>query len=291
MKSEMVLQGRSVTPEDITFIEELLTENPDWSRRKLSREVCGYWNWHTATGQMKDMACRSLLRKLDRLGFIKLPAARRAPSNRMRLREWAHVDHPPIPQGIVLRDLFPIQIVVVAPRTPEAKLFEYFLSTRHYLGYRGTVGENMPYLILDGHDRPLGCMLFGSAAWKTAPRDDFIGWNPEQRKRHMHLITNNMRFLLLPRVPNLASHVLGRMVRRLSDDWEEKYGHPIHLIETFVEADRFTGACYRAANWVYVGQTQGRSRNDSAHRMKVPIKHIYCYPLTSHFRQELTRGS
>jgi len=147
----------------------------------------------------------------------------------------------------------------------------------------------MKYLVQDRDGRDLACLLFGSAAWKTRPRDELIGWNHETRSRNLLWITNNTRFLILPwvRVPHLASHVLGRIIRRIRADWNAKYGHPVHLLETFVERERFIGTCYKAANWIYVGSTKGRGRQDRYTTLKVPIKDIYLYPLISHFKEAL----
>ena len=147
----------------------------------------------------------------------------------------------------------------------------------------------MKYLILDQDARPLACLLFGSAAIKTLPRDQFIGWDQDTRKANLHLITNNMRFLILPwvKVPHLASHILGKVTRRISSDWQRRYAHPIYLLETFVEKKRFQGTCYRAANWICVGESKGRSRNDRYSTLKVPIKDIYLYPLSKRFRELL----
>jgi hypothetical protein len=142
---------------------------------------------------------------------------------------------------------------------------------------------------LDNNRTPLACLLFGSAAWKTRPRDSFIDWTSATRKRNLHFITNNMRFLILPwvKVPHLASHILGRIAKRISSDWVEKYGHPIYLLETFVERDRFRGTSYRAANWMCVGHTRGRTRNDRDNSIRVPVKDIYLYPLCRDFRRYL----
>lgn len=158
-----------------------------------------------------------------------------------------------------------------------------------YLGYRGAVGENIKYLIRDAHGRPLACLLFGSAAWKTAPRDAFIGWNYRSREGNLRYLTNNMRFLILPwvRVPHLASHILSRIARRIRQDWEEKYGHPIYVLETFVDRSLFRGVCYRSANWILTGQTKGRTRNDRNHAIHAPIKDVYVYPLIKDFRRRL----
>jgi hypothetical protein len=165
------------------------------------------------------------------------------------------------------------------------------LGQFHYLGWGGAVGENLAYAVTNEAGRLLACMAFGSPAWKCAARDAFIGWTAEQRQRHLHRITNNTRFLILPfvRIPHLASWIFGQVLRRLSADWEAKYGHPIMLVETFVDRERFAGTCYKAANWIRTGATSGRSRQDRAHALRVPVKDIYVYPLDRRFRQELCR--
>jgi hypothetical protein len=169
-------------------------------------------------------------------------------------------------------------------------LFCHLLHRYHYLGLQATfVGENIRYLAYDVQGRPLGCLLFGSAAWKTQPRDTYIGWNAQARACNLSLLTNNTRFLILPwvQVKCLASHLLSLSLKRLNQDWEDRYGHTISLVETFVDTTRFLGTCYRAANWIHVGKTKGRSRQDRNMRMKVPIKDIYLYPLRSDFRKKL----
>ena len=180
-----------------------------------------------------------------------------------------------------LADLGPLTVREVSADATARVRFAAALAEFHYLGYRGTVGENLQYTVTDGHGRLLACLLFGAAAWKCRARDEFIGWTPEQRQRHLHLITNNTRFLILPfvRVPHLASWILGQVLRRLSADWEKKYGHAIVLVETFVERDRFAGTSYKASNWIRLGATTGRSRQDRHHTLQVPVKDVYVYPL------------
>lgn len=172
---------------------------------------------------------------------------------------------------------------------PERQLFGGLLQRYHYLGYRGAVGENLKYLVYDRHARPLACMLFGAAAWQVACRERFIGWDRAARERGLALLANNMRFLILPwvRVPHLASHILGPIARRISRDWQAKYAHRLVLLETYVERPRFLGTCYRAASWVCVGETQGRSRNDRRKRLHVPVKSVWLYPLRAQFRARL----
>jgi hypothetical protein len=288
----MVIQGRSISQEDIEQIRNVIVSNPSWNRTRVSRELCQRWEWVNHLGRMKDMACRTLLLKLERLGHLRLPERQGSSSpNTYRNRSIQDVFHDTTPIGSSLRELIPLSIEVVKDRGL-LSLFRCLLSRYHYLGYRGTVGENMKYLVFDRRGQVLSCVLFGSAAWKVACRDDYIGWDGGGRQSRLHLVTNNMRFLILPwvRVPHLASHVLGRIVRRIREDWVTHYGHEVVLLESFVEVSRFRGTCYRAANWVYVGRTRGRSRNDRYHCIGVPAKDVYLYPLMSRFREKLVHG-
>ncbi|MGI9334506.1 MAG: Druantia anti-phage system protein DruA [Gammaproteobacteria bacterium] len=157
-------------------------------------------------------------------------------------------------------------------------------------GYTSAVGENMKYLVVDRIGRPLACLLFGSAAWSCSSRDDYIGWDRDARRRHIQYTTNNTRFLIVPwvSVAHLASHVLALICRRIAHDWYTRYGHTLYLLETFVDQTRFTGTCYRAANWQRIGDTRGRSRNDRNHRLTVAIKSVFVYPLSADFQQRLT---
>jgi hypothetical protein len=241
---------------------------------------------------MKDMACRSLLLKLERLGYLTLPERQGSSSpNTYRNRAIQDVFHDTTPIESSLRELMPLSVEVVKDEGL-LSLFRCLLSRYHYLGYRGAVGENMKYLVFDRRGRVLSCVLFGSAAWKVACRDAYIGWDGGGRQSRLHLVTNNMRFLILPwvRVSHLASHVMGRIARRIREDWGNSYGHEEVLLESFVEVSRFRGTCYRAANWVYVGRTKGRSRNDRHHCIGVPAKDVYLYPLMSRFREILVNG-
>ena len=201
--------------------------------------------------------------------------------------EW--VAHPSARIECELKKIQPLQVVVTRKQPQHEPLFACLLSHYHYLGYQGIVGENMKYLIFDCYQRVLACVLFGSAAWSVQCRDRYIGWDADTRKYNLYLTTNNMRFLILPwvRVTNLASHVLGLICRRLCADWLNHYGHRLYLLETYVDKDRFTGACYKAANWIHVGQTKGRSRNDRHARLQVPIKDVYLFPLIKQFEQKL----
>ncbi|RKY41967.1 MAG: hypothetical protein DRP85_04440 [Candidatus Makaraimicrobium thalassicum] len=256
----------------------------------MSRELCKLWNWRTANGQLKDMACRTLLLKLERTGHIVLPARRREAANHSRGNVPAFAEHSTETISCDFKSLAEVIIIPVQPKSKHHSLFNCLLAQYHYLGHRTTVGENMRYLITDCSDRPVSCMLFGSAAWKTTSRDAFIGWDHRIREKNVNRITNNTRFLILPwvKVPHLASHILGKISRRINSDWINKYGHPVYLLETFVDRSRFKGTCYKAANWIYTGQTKGRTRNDQYRSIETTIKDVYVYPLSKNFREKLT---
>ena len=285
----MVLQGRELSAADIGTIRSLLDEHPDWCRSRLSVELCERWAWRNAQGRRKDMAARTLLLKLERAGHIRLPPRRGPSPNGRRNRGVPLV--PPAPEPIrgTLRELRPLTVKVIAPGSEDLRFFNGLLAHYHYLGHRNTVGENLRYLVHDRHGRPVACALFGSAAWKCADRDAFLGWDRAARERNLQGLTNNTRFLIPAwiEVPHLASHVLGLLARRIRADWQAKYGHPVHALETFVDRSRFLGTCYRAANWQRLGATQGRTRNDRAHRIRAAVKDVYLYPLVADFRQEL----
>lgn len=289
MNEALVVQGRRLEPAHIVRIRELIAGNPGWSRRRLSQALCAEWDWRNAAGQLKDMAARSLLSKLQGRGLIELPPRRQTPSNRMLSRKIPsqHWDLSPIVG--TLRDVGPLNVREVSTDATERVRFAAALAQFHYLGCRGAVGENLQYTVSDTSGRLLACLLFGSAAWKCRARDQFIGWTSQQRQERLHLVTNNMRFLILPfvKIPHLASWILGQVLRRLSQDWQSKYGHRIVLVETFVERERFAGTSYKAANWKCLGATSGRSRQDRKRMLRVPLKDVYLYALGHSFREAL----
>jgi len=289
MQEKIVIQGRLISQKDIQQISDLITSNPELSRWKISLKLCEFWDWRNGRGILKDMACRSLLKKLEERGYIKLPPLRWRVPNRMRDQSNNLSLLPALSQVKTLDEAMPIELEVVRHGSFSWKLFSTLLARYHYLGYKGSVGEHIGYLLWDKAGSPLGCILFGAAAWKVKDRDEYIGWCEQERKRNLYKIVNNMRFLLLSQVQNLASYVLGNICRRIQGDFEHKYGHDVVLLETFVESGRFLGTCYRASNWVYVGETQGRSRNDRHTTMSVPVKQIYLYPLEKNFREELKK--
>ena len=286
MDAPCILQGRTIWPEDVLAIERLRAAEPGLSRYQLSRRLCALWDWRDPKGQLQDMAARTLLLKLAARGWITLPPKRWASPNRMRCKQVSWVAHDTAPIHGPLTTLLPLQVQEVSQRPAQRRLFECLLHRYHYLSHTSSVGLNLRYLVGDRHGRPLACLLWGSAAWKCAVRDQFIGWTGAQRQRHLQEITNNTRFLVLPwvTVPRLASHVVAQVLARLGDDWQGKYERALHLVETFVDTSRFTGACYRAANWIDLGQTTGRTRQDRYQQIQAPAKQVLVYPLNPDFR-------
>jgi len=288
MQEPRIIQGRAVTEEDLALVRGLIRAHPDWHRTRVSRELCGLWGWTDAAGRSKDMACRTLLLKLERRGLLALPRRQGPSVNHRRGLAFRPVPHETAPIDGPLRDLLPVRLVQ-ADSGAERQLWQTLLQSYHYLGFTTKVGKSLAYLAADRAGRPLACLLFGAAAWKTAGRDRYIGWSAARRAANLHKVANNMRFLIPPwvRVPHLASHVLGLALRQLPGDWQRRYGHRVFLAETFVDLSRFRGTCYRAANWLQVGETTGRSRNDVRHRLCVPAKAVYVRPLCRDFRARL----
>ena len=282
-------RGREVTDAEVAFIRELIAAHPTLSRRRLSEELCRAWNWVQANGRPRDMVCRGLMLALHRAGQIRLPERRWTPPNPLVERSRpgvVEVDRRPV--RACLAELGPLRLNQVR-RTSQEPLLNSLIDQHHYLGYTQPVGEHLKYLVF-GQERLLACLAWSSAPRHLGPRDRFIGWSPEVRRRNVHLIATNLRFLILPwvQVPHLASQILGRMARQLSGDWERLYGHPIYFVETFVDRDRFRGTCYRAANWNVLGRTTGRGKDDQTHRPNRSLKEVLGYPLHRRFRRLLS---
>jgi hypothetical protein len=281
------IQGRTISNVEIAEIGALVKANPLWSRWRLSRVLAERWQWYSASGELKDMAARTLLLKLQRRQLISLPQRRRAPIRRGPLLSPERLQVAvPEPLRVDLSSLLPLQIQVVGPKHADYQQFQQYLAQHHYLSYRGPVGENLGYLIRSCAGVDLACLLFGAAAWQCAPRDRWIGWSAQQRAAGLSFIANNSRFLILPwvEVRFLASHILARIARRIAADWQERYHHRLYLLETFVQADHFRGTSYQAANWMRVGQTTGRTRQNERQRdnqVHAPFKDIYLYPLAT----------
>ena len=291
MSESLIVQGRAVGAPDLALIRHWLEQNPGWSRWRLSQVLATHWDWRNGVGQLKDMAARTLLLKLHQRGLIALPPRRQRPTNRMRCPSPppAAVPGADRPLDCALAQLGALTVHEVSAQAAERAWVRAALGRHHYLGFGGAVGENLQYVARDGQGQPLACLVFGAAAWKCQARDQFIGWSVAQQKRNLGLLANNTRFLILPavRVPHLASWLLGRVSRRLSGDWQAKYGHPIAALETFVERERFRGTAYRAANWLAVGATTGRTRQDRHTCIHAPVKDLYLYPLRRDFREAL----
>jgi len=292
MNEPLCYRGRTLSAEDVASIRQIIAQNPRASRRKLSVLVCQAWEWRQANGAWRDMVCRSLMLMLHRAGHIELPPQRQLSANPLAQRAKPAtdflVDQSPLRGS--LRALQPLAIRQVR-RTGEERLFNGLIERYHYLGYSQPVGEHLKYLVCT-QDRPVACLAWSSGPWHMGPRDRFIGWSAAVRRRHLHLLAYNTRFLILPwvEVPHLASHLLGRMARQLSADWLTVYGHPIHYLETFVDRERYKGTSYRAANWLCLGQTTGRGIKDKQHRVTLSLKDVLGYPLSKDFRTKLCEG-
>ena len=293
--STIQVQGRLLSQAELDSIRQLRQAHAEWSRQELSVHLAQQWQWRNEAGQLKDMATRTLLLKLQARGLIQLPPPRRPGGNRRRQGsvgaevqpELALVD--PARIDGALPSLRPLALALVQSQAQRWRV-RWLLQQYHYRGFSGAVGETVQYLAHDAQGRELAVMVFGAAAWKVADRDRFIGWSARQRVARLQLIANQQRFLILPwvRVEHLASHLLALATRRLSVDWQQRYGHPLWLVESFVEVQRFAGTAYRAAGWIEVGQTTGRTRQDRQHTLQQPIKAVWVRPLHSRFREQLT---
>ena len=286
-------RGRDITDSDLVVIRQIIEAYPDGSRRFISQEVCRAWEWRQANGALKDMVCRSLLLLLQSEGLIKLPPPKCKPSNPLANRKKPvkiEVDRAPIQCPI--KRLFPIHFKQVR-RTQLEKLFNSLISENHYLGYTQPVGEHLKYIAFS-NDRPIACLAWSSAPWYIGARDRFIGWSPGSTNLRANTRLSNTRFLVLPwvEVPHLASHLLALNRRRLTEDWGLVYNHPVYLLETFVDTEKFQGTCYKADNWIYVGKTTGRGKLSTSTKPTLSKKAVYVYPLTKNFRDRLkTQGS
>ncbi len=281
-------RGRKITDSDIAFIRAIIASHPKFSRWKLSKRLCEAWNWTQENGALKDMVCRGLMLQLHRLGHNELPPVRRVIPNPLANRrrpQSVQVDTTPLCGK--LSGFQPLEFRLVR-RTKEETTFNGLIEEHHYLGYTQPVGEHLKYMVYS-ENRLLACLAWCSAPRHLGPRDRFIGWSPEARRQNIRFIAYNTRFLILPwvEVPNLASHLLGRMARVLPKDWERVYGHRVFFLETFVDPTRYRGTCYRAANWVFLGRTTGRGKDDLTHKPNRPIKEILGYPLSRRFRERL----
>jgi len=286
--AEFRYRGREVDEKDILYIRTLIERYPEESRRKLSTRICEAWQWRQANGALRDMVCRGMLLMLERAGQITLPPVSYVRHNPLAQRarpEAVLIDKTAIEDP--LRKLQPLEFEQVR-RTAQEPLFNSLMEEHHYLGYEQPVGEHLKYLVWAA-GRPIACLAWSSAPRHIGSRDRYIGWDGAARRSRIRFIAYNTRFLILPwvRVEHLASHILGRMAARISDDWQQMYGHPIYFLETFIDPERFRGTCYRAANWVLMGRTTGRGKQSNSYIPNRSIKEVLGYPLTKRFRELL----
>jgi hypothetical protein len=284
-------RGQEIDSEQLAFLREFIRTHAASSRWKLSRQLCEALGWKQANGALRDMVCRGMLLMLERAGEIELPPVRRHVRGQCRTRrprpEAVLIDTAPL--AMPLKSLGPIEIQSVR-RTADEPLFNGLMEQYHYLSYAQPVGEHLKYVCW-AQGRPVACLAWSSAPRHLGSRDRYIGWSAEARRRNIRFIAYNTRFLILPwvSVPHLASHILGRVARGLSDDWERMYGHPIYFVETFIDPLRFRGTCYRAANWQLLGLTTGRGKDDQTNKPNRPIKEILGLPLAPGFRELLSQ--
>lgn len=280
--------GRDFTPTEMDLIRALLT-TPQINRARLSREVCERLGWRRDNGGLKDMSCRVALLRMQEDGLITLPPPRNP-------KPVPYRSHPRIeeaalePADIPVVELATLHVELVLTKA-ESLLWNAYVQRHHYLGHQPMPGAQLRYFVrAAGHI--VAALGFGASAWKVGPRDQCIGWTAEQRQRNLHLVVNNARFLILPWIhcKNLASRILALVTRRLPGDWQARYAYRPVLLETFVEKPRFTGTCYKAANWQCLGDTQGRGKLDVQHRHAQPIKSIWIYPLARQFQRQLCEG-
>jgi uncharacterized protein DUF4338 len=280
--------GRDFSVEELAQIIELIEKNPSKNRITLSRDVCRMLSWYKADGGLKEMSCRVAMLRMHEEGLIQLPASRRTnPIRRSKPLETCATD-PKVLIQYPVHQLGVLQLSLVTSK--DSGLWNEYIQRYHYLGYTPLPGAQLRYfIIMDG--QVIALMGFGASAWQVAPRDNFIGWDHEQRQRGLPLIVNNARFLILPWIQskNLASKILAMIAKQLPMDWLNRYNIQPALMETFVESGRFTGTCYRAANWIHVGQTKGRGKLGPSGVQSVPIKEVFLYPLVRNFRTVLKR--
>ncbi len=280
--------GREFLDAELAEIRRTIAEDPNRTRWAISQRVCETLGWRKPDGGLKEMSCRVALLRMQEDGLVRLPPPRGRNGNGTRSRRRTRQAEPQQPFLTPARARRNLRLDLVKTK-PDSLLWNEYVDRYHYLGYTPLPGAQLRD-VARVDDRVLALLGFGAAAWKTAPRDAFIGWTPLQREQRLHLVVNNARFLILPWVTSthLASKLLGLAARRLPGDWHARYGYRPVLLETFVEKERFSGTCYRAANWLYLGDTQGRGKLDRHRLHALPRKSVWAFPLTPRFRRLLT---
>lgn len=284
--------GRTFTAQEVELMRVVAQDYAGLGVTEIARTVCELLEWQRPNGGLKNHECRQLLERLEAGGMLRLPALRKLGGRGPRRVDLPPPHCEPEPIECAASECEPLELVLVEGPA-ESRLWREHVERYHYLGCRVPFGANLRYWVRN-RQRELACLLWTSPAWKMKPRDIWIGWSDEQRKRNLQWIVNNGRFLILPwvRIKGLASKILAVSARQLPQDWQSRYGHRPLLLETLVDAHRFRGTCYRAANWIYVGQTTGRGRMDREHKADGrAIKDIYVYPLVRNPRQWLCSDS
>ena len=276
--------GRRFTRRQLSDIQQTVAFFPNLSRTELARTICEHLKWRTPSGSSSYQACLQVLRQLEELDIVRLPPLQENQRRGARKPlKWSE-DSAEQPQlAAKLKELSPIRLEMVNAGN-ERRLWNEFVDRYHYLGYKHPIGANLRYFIVDAQGRSLGCMGFSFAVKQLPCRDEWIGWQDQKHKKHLNLVVNQHRFLILPwvKVKNLASKALSLAVRQLADDWRRRYGYRPVLVETFVDPSRFQASCYRAANWQYLGTTEKRRRKTQ--------KSVYVYALEAEFKTILRRG-
>jgi hypothetical protein len=282
--------GRAVSDAEVALIRQVTRECANLALTELAATLCELLQWRRPNGGLKSRECYLFLRELHRRGWLPwLPE----PQRRQRRAPRAQPAEPnPTTAALTgpLQQYRPLRLERIED-AEQRRLFRHSLDRYHYLGYRAPYGAQLRYWVRAAQPDlpPLAALLFTSAAWRMAPRDHYIGWCGDARKANLPLIVNNSRFLILPwiRIPHLASHILARAAQRVARDWKARYHVEPVLMETLVDATRYRGTCYRAANWIEVGMTRGRGRMDRTHNAQLVPKQIFLYPLCRRWRQRL----
>ena len=278
-------RNRRLDIRDIRFIQGLISQEYLKGRSHIARLLCETWQWKQPNGKAKECAARDLLLRLEERDLIVLPPRLRTKVNRKKRSDQLPIFHQEPLEGLVGQYDRP-EIEVLDSR--DGYLWDYLVQHYHYLGRPPLVGEHVRHLVrIRGQE--VACLAWASAAWKVKDRDLFIGWDEARKRKNLHLLANNSRFLILDwvRIKHLASKILALSLRRLSTDWQQRYGHPILLAETFVDLSRFAGTCYQAANWIYVGQTKGSAKRGNDYYYHGQPKAVYLYPLHRQFKRLL----
>lgn len=285
--------GIEVSSEDLELIRETISDCSGLSRTELAYTVCELLDWHRPNGRLKGHECRAFLEDLDAKGIVRLPALCSNAGKRQKPPADSRKSRKTLPSTIngKLSEMGPVDLELVTT-TEQNSQWRELVGQHHYLGCKVPFGAHLRYFVMLTQPRPqrVGCLQVSSPAWMMAARDEWIGWDHEQRKRKLQWIVQNSRFLILPwvKIPHLASATLARLVRRVADDWEPRYAIRPVLMETLVDSARFSGTCYRAANWTYLGQTTGRGRMDREHkRHGAAVKEVFVYPLCRKAREKL----